>query len=165
MKHIDHCPHCGVSLEAPKRGKPRSVPQHRRYFALVRAAWMHWPEKHNFRPQSEEHLRRWLQAKSGHREVVTIDTLEMTPAQAVSAVAGAMRNAGPYAFVSNVETKLYVVTSKSVSFDDLPHISACALFDAVAEVIEVETGIKADEMISHTPRKTSRESLIDGVMS
>jgi hypothetical protein len=125
---------------------------------------MHWPETHSFRPQSEEHLRRWLQAKSGHRDVVTIDTSEMTPAQAVSAVAGAMRNAGPYAFVSNVETKLYVVTSKSVSFVNLPQISACALFDAVAEVIEVETGIRADEMIAHTPRKTFREPLVDGVV-
>lgn len=160
---MSNCPQCGCEIEQKAKSKARSVPQHRRYFALVRAAWMHWPEGHHFCPQSEEHLRRWLQAKAGHRDVITIDAGFMSAAQAVAAVAGAMRQAGPYAFISNSETKLYVVTSKSISFDALPHLAACALFDAVAEVIESETGIKADDMITHTPRRSLREPVTDGV--
>ena len=83
-KHA-HCPSCGVDLAEPqKKWKRRSVPQHRRYFALVRAAYYHWPEKHELKPQSEEHLRKWLQAKAGHRVVETVDTEGMTQEQSLA---------------------------------------------------------------------------------
>lgn len=162
---ITTCPHCGCDLTPERKGKPRSVPQHRRYFALIRAAWMHWPDQHHFRPASEQHLRCWLQAKAGHRDVATIDTAAMTPAQAVAAVAAAIKQAGPHAFVSAVETKLYVITSKSIAFDTLPHLTACTLFDDVADVIEAETGIRADDMIRTTPRKSRREPVASEVMA
>ena len=152
------CPHCSVEIEAkPKRGKPRSVPQHRRYFALIRAAYMHWPDSHEFKPVNEEHLRKWLQAKAGHRVVDTIETDGMTPAQSVAAISAAMRKAGPYAFIGAAGSKLHVVTSESVDFDTLTHLAACALFDEVADVIENETGIRCDDMITHTPRPSARE--------
>lgn len=153
------CPHCGCDIEtAPKRGKPRSVPQHRRYFAMIREAYHHWPDGHQFRPLSEEHLRKWLQAKAGHRVVDTIETDGMTPAQSVAVIAAAMKRAGPFAFVSATETKLHVVTSESIDFDTLPHLAACALFDDVAEVIEAETGLKVDQIMPPvTARRTTTE--------
>ena len=152
MKHPSHCPGCGEVLSEPKKGKPRSVPQHRRYFALIRAAMNHWPEKHEFRPHSEEHLRKWLQSKAGHRVVETVDTAGMTPEQATAVIAAQVRKAGPFAFHSVKGTRFYSIVSASVDFDTLPHLAACALFDDVADVIETETGIRCDDMITHTPR-------------
>lgn len=158
---MSHCPHCGDLIDAPKKGKPRSVPQHRRFFALCRAAYFHWPEAHAFRPESEEHLRRYLQAKAGYHTVTTIDIASSTPEQAVLAVSAAMKNAGPYAFVKPSETKLHVFAPKSIKFYELPHLAACALFDAVAEIIEAETGIRCDDMIKTTPRKSAKKQAME----
>lgn len=140
------CEHCG-GYPSPKQSKPRSVPQHKRYFAMLRQAYHHWPEAHHFQPANEEHLRKWLQAKSGHRKVDTIETDGMTPAQSVGVIAAAMKRAGPYAFVSAVGSKLYILTSESIDFDTLPHLAACALFDDVADVIEAETGLKLEDIM------------------
>ena len=157
------CPHCGCDTAVPKLGKPRSVPQHRRYFALIRAALMHWPEGHRFQPAGEDHLRKWLQAKAGYRDVQTIETEGMTPAQAVAAVAAVLSRADVHHFVQAVGSKLYVITSKSIAFGELNHLAACVLFDAVAEVIEIETGIRCDDMIKTTPRKLAREPVVSEV--
>lgn len=158
------CPHCGCDTAVPKTGKPRSVPAHRRYFALIRAAKMHWPEAHRFQPASEDHLRKWLQAKAGYRDVQTIDTDNMTPAQAVAAVAAVLSTADVHHFVHADQSRLYVITSRSIAFDALPHREACALFEAVAEVIESETGVRCDDMISTTPRKQGREPVVSEVV-
>lgn len=143
----DHCPHCGTSLEAPKRGKPRSVPQHRRYFAMIRAAHAHWPEAHRFKPINDERLRKWLQAKAGYAIVKTVDVSTMTRDQAVLAIAAELANADPVHFTSATVNAFYVIESKSIDFDTLPHLSACALFDAVADVITAETGLKVDDIM------------------
>ncbi len=142
------CPHCGCEIEAErKRGKPRSVPQHRRYFALVRAAHSHWPEQHRFQPTSDEHMRKWLQAKAGYHRITTIDTEGMDATSAIIAVAAALKAADPIHFPSAVGSKFHIVESKSIDFDTLPHLEACALFDAVADTIEAETGLKAADIM------------------
>lgn len=144
-----HCPECGCVLNLPtNKGHTRSVPQHRRSMALIRAAYYHWPEKHpHFHPQSEEHLRKWLTAKAGHCSIRSIDTSEMTPDQAVAAISAAMREAGPYAWTTSVQSVLHVRTPSSIAFDELPHKDACKLFDEIAEIIEMETGFKPDELL------------------
>lgn len=157
------CPHCGCDTDKPKAGKPRSVPQHRRYFALIRAAMMHWPEGHRFQPAGEDHLRKWLQAKAGYRDVQTIDTANMTTTQAVAAIAAVIKQADAHHFVEAVAGTFYVVTSKSIAFGELTHLAACALFDAVAEIIEIETGVRCDDMIRTTPRKQARDPAVSEV--
>jgi hypothetical protein len=157
MTRTDHCPHCGVDLSPPKRGKPRSVPQHKRFFAMIRAAFSHWPESHRFQPMTEDRLRKWLQAKAGYACVQTIDTADMSKHQAVAALAAAIMTADPVHFVSATEAKLHIIQSKSIDFDTLPHLSACALFDAVADTIESETGLKvADIMPPIRERKPAK---------
>ena len=162
------CKHCGCDIAAKRPGKPRSVPQHRRYFALIRAALHHWPEAHRFQPASAEHLRHWLQAKAGWRTVVTIDTGTMTPAEAVAASVAAMKAGGPFAFVEGRDARLYVITSRSVDFDTLPHLTACAVFDAVAEVIAAETGLAAEQIMPPVGQRRSkigqaRAALLEGL--
>lgn len=153
----DHCPGCGLDLSQPKRGKPRSVPQHRRYFAMIRAAHAHWPESHRFKPISDDRLRKWLQAKAGYAVVKTVDVSTMTRDQAVLAIAAELANADPVHFTSATVNAFYVIESKSIDFDTLPHLSACALFDAVADTIEAETGLKvADIMPPLRERKPAK---------
>lgn len=150
------CPHCGAEI-GKTPGKPRSVPQHRRYFALIRAAHSHWPEGHRFQPTSDEHMRKWLQAKAGYHNIRTVDTFGMDAQSAIVAVAAELADADPIHFTSVVGGKFHIVESKSIDFDTLPHLAACALFDAVADTIEAETGLKADQIMpplrKHAPVK------------
>lgn len=141
------CPHCGCEIEAKPKGRPRSVPQHRRYFALVKAAFSHWPEKHRFRPMTEEHLRKWLQAKAGYANIQMVDTAGMDGPTAIVAVAAMLAAADPIHFTAIKGSRFYVVSSRSINFDELPHLEACALFDAVADVIRAETGLEPDEIM------------------
>jgi hypothetical protein len=53
------------TLWARLSSKPRSGPQHRRLFALINAAWKHWPETHEVQCGSPEGLRDYLQIKAG----------------------------------------------------------------------------------------------------
>ncbi|CAB4146677.1 hypothetical protein UFOVP1157_40 [uncultured Caudovirales phage] len=143
----DHCQSCGVDLAGPKRGKPRSVPQHRRYFAMIRAAHAHWPEAHRFKPMTDERLRKWLQAKAGYAVVKTVYSSNMTTGDAMVAIAAELMTADPIHFTSATVDAFYIIESKSIDFDTLPHLSACALFDAVADVITAETGLKVDDIM------------------
>ena len=154
---MTHCPHCGCDLDGKPKGKPRSVPQHRRYFALIRAAQSHWPATHRFQPASEEHLRKWIQAKSGHAVIKTVDTAGMTTDQAVAAIAAELAHADAMHFTSAKGGRFYIIESQSINFDTLPHLSACALFDAVADTIRAETGLEPEAIMppvrAHKPGK------------
>ena len=143
----DHCPACGYVPEN-RKCKPRSVPQNARYHALIKAAFHHWPERKDlFQPGSIEHLRKWLQAKAGHRNVSVVDADNMDTMQALIAVAAAIKAAGEHHYVESLGSKFYIITSKSIAFDELKHLDACALFDDVADVIEAETGLKVDDIM------------------
>lgn len=144
---MSHCPHCGVEIEAKPKGKPRSVPQHRRYFAMLKAAFSHWPEDHRFQPATEEHLRKWLQAKAGYAVIKSVETEHMTTQQAIAAISAELAMADPIHFTSAADTLFYVIQSKSIDFDTLPHLAACALFDDVADLIEAETGLKVSQIM------------------
>lgn len=147
---MSNCPRCGCEIEQKAKSKARSVPQHRRYFALVRAAFNHWPETHRFQPLTEERLRKWIQARAGHAIITSIDLAPMTKEEAVSAIAAALIAAAlkdEHYFTHQKGAMFYVIRSRSIAFDELPHIAACALFDAVAEVIEAETGLKVAQIM------------------
>lgn len=136
------CDHC------PARDA-RSLPQHRRLFGLVRAAFMHWPDSADFRPQNEEHLRKYLTAKAGHYTVQTIEFGHMPHGTIKSIAEAAIAAAGAYAFVKAVSGKLIIYTPDSIAFDKLSHKAACRLFDEIGAVIETEIGIKADELLKN----------------
>jgi hypothetical protein len=143
MSHIKLCDHC------PTKGG-RSLPQHRRYFALIKAAHMHWPETHEFQPDNEDHLRKWLQCKAGHYSTTRIEVPSADPAimtLARLAAESAVKAAGGTAWIKPVEHTLIVFTPKSIAFDKLGHKEACRLFDEVAGVLEAEIGIKADDLM------------------
>lgn len=149
------CRQCGCDLDEAPAKKKRSVPQHRRFFALVTAAFEHWPESHRFKPTTVDHLRKWVTAKAGYHHIQTVDTFGMDATQAIVAVAAALKAADPTHFTSVVGSKFHIISSKSIDFDTLPHLAACALFDAVADTIKSETGLYVDAIMPPVRKTTT----------
>ena len=142
------CPHCGCELTPPAGGKPRSPEQLRRYFAMIKAAYHHWPEKHDRQFASAEELRAWLQLKAGAREIgAQIPLSGLQRERAMLLVEAAIRGCGSMAFPVLHGDTLVVFRPKSVSFAKMPHTEFCALSDAVASVINTETGLDPDQLL------------------
>lgn len=137
------CDHCPAKAD-------RSLPQHRRLFGLIKAAHMHWPESAEFTPISEEHLRKWLLCKAGHHTVKTLTLADMTAGEAMALLEAAFHAAGAFSFVKGAAGRVNIFTPKSIAFDKLDHKAACRLFDEIGAVIEVEMGIKADDLLRRT---------------
>lgn len=111
------CPHCGGLLT-----KPRSEPDHRRFFALINAAFHQWPETHEFQPDSSEHLRAWLLCKAGYRSCVTIPIESDDSAArrvALLAASRAVQAAGSHSFVRAHGAAIAVFSPRSISWDTL----------------------------------------------
>ena len=144
-----HCPVCGCAIDR----EPRSLAQLRRYFAMIRATFHHWPESHERQFASEEECRKWLQMKAGHREIgATIPLTGMSKERAMLLAEAAIRAAGSYAVPVIHGDTLAIWRPKSIAFSKLGHKEACRLFDDVADVIRAETGIDPEEMMRETER-------------
>lgn len=90
------CPTCGHAAEH-KASKPRSIPAHRRYFALINAYFMHWPETASRQFVNAEELRKFAEMSAGHREVAaSLPIVGMKRESALMLVEAAIRAAGNY---------------------------------------------------------------------
>lgn len=152
------CPHCLSDLD-PVKGKPRSVEQLRRFFGVLRAMKHHWPETAEFQPESEEHLRKWVLVKAGHRETTDIPVpfAEDQPGLtrlAVTAIEGAVAAAGAFAFVKPHPNGglVRVFRAKSIAFDKLGQAEFNKLNDEVEAAYKAETGLDPDEVLKQTER-------------
>lgn len=144
MSH-DYCPHCGCTIE-PLKGKPRSPEQHRRFFALVRAVFLHWPEGHETQFSDETEARKWLTMKAKYRDLVMrMPLMGMKPDALVFIVRGALRAAGAHAAVTVHKGELCVFSPRSIAFNKMSHLEFCKLNEDVATVIEQEMGISSVE--------------------
>lgn len=144
------CPHCKQPMKAV-----RSPADHRRFFGLIRATFHHWPEFHDFAPDNEEHLRKWLLCKAGYRDVTMIP-VEFADDQPglmrliTIAAESAVKAAGGYAFMRPHGDGIAVFAAKSIKWDTLDQKQFNAIRDAVESVIEAETGLKPDEILKQT---------------
>lgn len=139
------CPHCGAVLT-----KVRSLPDHRRFFGLIRAAFHHWPENHDFHPDNEEHLRAWLLCKAGYRETVAIPVEgdnSIVARLACLAAESAIKAARGYAFVRPHSSGLAVISPRSLAFDTLSQKEFSPIRQAVEDVITAETGLDCDQLL------------------
>lgn len=140
------CPHCGCEL-APE-GKARSGDQLRRYFAMIRAAFLHWPESHAHQFANAEELRAFVQMKAGHRTVgAQIPLTGMSKERAMLLAEAAIRGAGSYAMPVIHGDVLVIFRPKSISFGKLDHSSFCRLSDDVEAVIRNETGLDPEALL------------------
>lgn len=60
---MTQCPACSYEWRGDQ--KRRSIPQHRRYFGMIRAAYENWPEGHPLKPIDAEQVRWYLQLRAG----------------------------------------------------------------------------------------------------
>ena len=146
MAKPEHCPECGAVLE-PK--KARSTRQHNRQFAIFEATFFHWPETHVFRPKSKDHLRYWLVVQAGKFDVIkTVRVRMVDPDELAALLTAVLRTSKDDTLFVEADADLIVVKrAHSIAFDKLTHSDACDLFDAIAEVIKVETGVEAERML------------------
>lgn len=151
------CPHCQCEIDA--KSKPRSVEQLRRFFGVLRAMFKHWPENAEFQPESEEHLRKYVLCKSGHREATDVevpfaeDQPGLTKLVAVS-VEACVRGAGGFAFIRPHPDGglVRVYKAKSIAFDKLGQADFNALNDAVEMVYAQETGLDPETVLREAER-------------
>ncbi len=132
------CHRCPLSQQ-------RSSDDHRRFFALVNAAFTHWPEQHDFKPDNAEHLRAWLLCKAGYRKTTMIETDE--PAATVVAIEAAFRAADTYAFVRPYGDGVAVYSPKSLRFDKTDQKAFNAVRDEVSSIIESVIGVTAEQLL------------------
>lgn len=149
MSTMLECPHCGVVLT-----KNRSGPDHRRFFALIKAAFDQWPENHDFTPDSAEALRAWLTCKAGYRNSTPV----MLPDEADDhmkllfrlGIESSIRAAGGVAFVVPYRDGVAVISPKSIAWDKISQKDFGAVRSAVEDVIKAETGLDPDQLLKQT---------------
>lgn len=127
--------------------KPRSVDQHRRFFAVIKAAFDNWPEAHSFQPDSAEHLRAWLLVKAKHRVINEFyldgDADEM--ARVIPVITASMLRKHSWAWAKG--NCLYVCVPVSINFETVSHQEFQKINDDVDEIIRVEAGLDPDALL------------------
>lgn len=136
-----------MCASCPALVKQRSVEQHRRLFALVKAAFMHWPEDHWFRPNDAEHLRKWLLVQAGHCDVTTIHIGPYAVSDALDIVFRSFKAANEHPFTDIRGSVITLRVARSTAFDKLSHKEACKVYDDLGSVIEEEMGMSADRLL------------------
>jgi hypothetical protein len=134
--------------------KVRSPADHRRFFGVIRAAYLHWPENHEFQPEDPEHLRAWLLCRAGYKSVTDIPFEENWPDAmrrlATLAAEAALKAAKSHAFIRPFNGGLYVFTPKSLNWETLGQKEFALVRESVEEVIKCETGREASELLRET---------------
>lgn len=143
------CPHCGGILS-----KFRSGPDHRRFFALVHAAFGQWPHAHDFKPDNPEHLRKWLLCAAGWRDVTEIAVPETEDQPGLArliaiSMQAAIEASGSYAFVRPDPNggRVAVYSAKSIAWDTIKQSEFAPIRSAVEDVITRELGVEADALL------------------
>ena len=153
-KPLHSCPHCGSMLT-----KARSGPMHKRFFALIEAAFQHWSERSEFQPDDAEHLRKWLLCKANYRQSTEIPVAysEGNPtltAETAIAIQAALKEAGSHAFIRPHPDggSVVVYRARSIAWDKLDQKAFAPVAEAVEAVIEAELGVDADTLLKETER-------------
>lgn len=150
MSAIKSCPECGAVF-----GSARSIADHRRFFGLVRAAFLQWPESHPEQFADEEQLRAWLLVQAGHFSVDSIpypeecqdnEAIKTLFRLAVEATHAACYRKRGYAAIRVSAGGIEILTPKSIDFR-LPQKEFGPIRDAVEQIIELAIGVKADRLL------------------
>jgi hypothetical protein len=142
---LQTCPCCEYTWEP---GRPRSLPQHRRFFALVKQAYDNWPMSHERQFSNLDECRRWLTAKAGYYEVkAEIPLAGVKPELARILVDAAIQAAGGSGFPAVHKGVLKIIVASSVRFNRMGPQEFGALCDDVSATIEREAGISTEALL------------------
>ena len=151
---MKYCPDCS-SPQPPK--KPRSAPQHRRFFGMVGAAYKNWPSSHEMQPATSEVLRSWLIAKANFVDRTVVEPPEdiASPSPRLRKIAiltygiemAAATQGHPHHWVRPHGEAVVVFVPKSVAFHEMGHQEFGLLNDAVSLVLEEHIGLSGDKLL------------------
>lgn len=142
------CPHCGALLT-----RPRSEADHRRFFALIAAAYHQWPELHDFQPDDAEHLRAWLLCKAGYKDTAVFDLPDTDDpvmlAQMMAFAEQLLDNAGDsrHTFGRWIGSTMYVHKARSIAWDKLSQKGFAPIREAIEDIVSYEIGVPADQLL------------------
>ena len=148
---IHACPHCGVILT-----KPRSGPDHRRFFAAIHAAFTNWPESHEFTPRDPEHLRAYLLVQANHVDVAFLPAPEgcaENPALlalfrlAVEATGAALAKKAGYMDIRVCEGGVEIRTPRTINHSVVSQKEFGPIRDNVESLIEAAVGVTAQQLL------------------
>lgn len=136
-----------------KTTNPRSSKHQGLFFAAIKCAFDNWPEKHDFKPIDEHHLRQWLECKAGYRRAIEMDidtmkkdgfTATMTGIVNAAISQGKGKNR-KYVFITNTLTKIWVMYAESIAYDKLSQDDFNTVSKNVSEILKEHTGIGLEE--------------------
>lgn len=145
----DKCELCG----SPRHHhQTRSAPQFRRYHKLIDAAFLHWPERHNFRPKSRDHLRYWLTVEAGKFDVAKNIRVHSVDAIALQALLeGVLRTSDDERLFIDIDGDLITVkrahSIKTTGPDAMPQREFAQLCSEVDAVVSTEIGIEPEKLL------------------
>ena len=149
---LHSCPECGAVL-----AKIRSIGDHRRFFGVIKAAFLNWPHAHEFQPTDPEHLRAWLLCRAGYHTVQTIPVehagADVQPAilrLVALAVEGSVKAAqaeGHHAFTRVHGAGIAIFKPRSLKFETLSQKEFGPIREAVEEIIESVIGVPAGDLL------------------
>lgn len=143
---MKHCPSCGCDITG--NDKPRSLPQLRRFFGMIRATYHHWPETCEQQFGSDEELRKHLTMRAGWRDIAArIPLVGVQPDITKMIVRQAFAAAGTHAWPVVHRNELVIWVPRSIAFHNMGPQEFGQLSDAVAVVIKDMTGLDAETLL------------------
>jgi hypothetical protein len=127
----------------------------RRFFAVVKEAFIHWPVNAEFQADDAEHLRAWLLTKVGYRTQTEIPHKGLEPA-AVSAIAVAViRASGKQSFPAVHNGRIYILTPKSIAKAKSKHKELVGVFESVEHLVCNVLGIESCDQLLKEQEKVA----------
>jgi predicted amidophosphoribosyltransferase len=143
------CPNCEATFDLNKIGKPRSINQHRRFWAVMHALWHHWPETEAEQFSTMNDLRLHVTMACGWRkEAARIPISGMKLEHAKLLAEAAIKAAGANAAIRIHKDNVVIFVPVSIRFDRLAHLKFCALNADVDAFVASKLGITADELLN-----------------
>lgn len=148
------CPECGSVFPVNSKHK-RSSPQHRRFFAVCRAAYIHWPElDQDFRPRNEDHLRYWLTAEAGKFTVTkTVRFESVDPVKGYWVMRALLDNCEDDRMFLELDGDVLIQKrALSVAHDAMDQKEFNELQDAVEALLQERFGFSVEKLLIETER-------------
>ncbi len=146
-----HCPECGFVL-----GGDRSLPDLRRFFAVLRAAHAHFPESHPLASSNVEQFRARLLIEAGHAHVATVEIPESYGESQTdrdrfrTVMDGAFRASDGrscYRHLRVRDAAVEIMRPRSISFPANRQREFNDVRDAVEHIIELAIGVPIERLL------------------
>ncbi len=144
VEHIQELPE-GQALKVSTNAH-RSLRHHRLFMAAIAQAWVNWPESHEFKPQSFDHLRAWLLCKARYCNITTheLDSPHIAEVM-VDVINQSLTQSSGYGFAVYSNNLVYVLTPKSIKWSKLPQKEFNKISQKVSDVLKAEIEMSLDD--------------------